>query len=143
MNEIENADLLYDGEVLDFIAAAIRALDGKEPDRHYTFTCPVCGGKAVAHRNSYTGTATCCWSGLTGRPTNTASNSRILTPGCKGFTSTAPSATFPPSCTPLPKTGPSRTPIFQSRSRFSRRILRRRKKLRNRTRRNACGRWLI
>lgn len=53
MNEIENTDLLYDGEVLDFIAAAIRALEGKEPDRHYAFTCPICGGKAVAHKNSY------------------------------------------------------------------------------------------
>ena len=53
MNEIENTDLLYDGEVLDFIAAAIRALEGKEPDRHYEFTCPLCGGKAVAQKNSY------------------------------------------------------------------------------------------
>ena len=52
-NDIKNNNPFYTGNEIDFLIAEMGALEGKEPDRHYEFTCPLCGGKAFAHRNSY------------------------------------------------------------------------------------------
>lgn len=40
---------------IDFMIAAFKEIENKDPDIDYSFSCPICGGLAYARKNGYNG----------------------------------------------------------------------------------------